>query len=121
MIRVMRRRLTAFVAAYAVTLQAVLASFAVLSAVGGVAGLCASGASRQAGSDPRHVPPCVACTALCGDGSLHGVDPAGLSALAGRGAALRIERPMLRLAERSAPRNLPPSRAPPPATRAHLN
>jgi len=75
---------------YAVGPQAVLANFASLSAAGAVAGLCASDASRQPGSDPGHDPPCVACTALCGDGGLHGVEPAGVAVLARRSAAVAL-------------------------------
>jgi hypothetical protein len=111
----MHRRLIAVVAAYAVALQAVLASFAVVPAVGAMPGLCASGAPPQPGSDPGRVSACIACTALCGDGGLAGVAPAGISVLARDAGADRIEHPMLRLGERSAPRNLPPSRAPPAA------
>jgi hypothetical protein len=111
----MRRRLIALTAAYAVALQAVLASLALQLAVGAAPGLCASGAPETPGSDPGHGTLCVACPASCGDGGLAGVAPAGVSTLAGGAAAIRVERPMLRLAERSAPRNLPPSRAPPAA------
>jgi hypothetical protein len=109
----MRRRLIALAAAYAVALQAVVASFAVFAAVGAVPALCASGASGTPGSDDGHAAPCVACPAVCG--GLPGVAPAGVSALARHAAAVRFGHRMLRLAERSAPRNLPPSRAPPAA------
>jgi hypothetical protein len=109
----MRRRLIALAAAYAVALQAVVASFAVLSAVGQVPGLCASGAPEAPGSDHGRAVPCIACPAACGDGGLAGVAP--VAALARRAADVRVGHPMLRLAERSAPRNLPPSRAPPSA------
>jgi hypothetical protein len=111
----MRRRLIALAAAYAVALQAVLASFAVLSAAGAVPGLCASSAAETPGSDPGYAAPCVACPAYCGNGGLPGVPPACASVLARDAGADRIEHPMLRLGERSAPRNLPPSRAPPMA------
>jgi len=115
MTRIMRRRLIALAAAYAVALQAVVASFAVLSAVGAVPGLCASGSSETPGSDHGNAAPCVACPAVCGGGGLPGVAPAGICALARRAAAVRVGHPMLHLAERSSPRNLPPSRAPPSA------
>jgi hypothetical protein len=111
----MRRRLIAVIAAYAFALQAVLTSFAALLVVGAVPGLCAPGGPRQPGSDPGRSPPCIACPALCGDGGLPGVAPAGVVTVARRSAAVRDEHPVLRLAERSAPRNLPPSRAPPAA------
>jgi hypothetical protein len=111
----MRRRLIALAAAYAVALQAVLASFAVLSAAGAAPALCVSGASETPGSDHGNAAPCLACPASCGTGGLSGVAPAGSSALARRAAAVRVGYRMLRLAERSAPRNLPPSRAPPSA------
>jgi hypothetical protein len=106
--------LIAVVAAYAVALQAVLASFAVVPAAGAMPGLCAPGAPPQPGSDSEHAFACTACTALCG-GGLAGVAPAGTADALRRGAAVRIARPTLHLAERSAPRNLPPSRAPPGA------
>jgi hypothetical protein len=111
----MRRRLIALAAAYAVALQAVVASFAVLSAAGAVPALCASGASEAPVSDRGHAAPCVACPAVCGAGGLPGTAPAGVSALAWRAATIRFGHRMLRLAERVAPRNLPPSRAPPAA------
>jgi hypothetical protein len=111
----MRRRLIALAAVYAVALQAVLASFAVLSAAGAAPALCVSGASETPGSDHGNAAPCLACPASCGAGGLPGVAPAGSSALARRAAAVRVGYRMLRLAERSAPRNLPPSRAPPSA------
>jgi hypothetical protein len=111
----MHRRLIALIAAYAVALQAVLASFAVVPAAGAMPGLCASGAPPQPGSDPGRVSACIACTALCGDGGLAGVAPAGIAGALQRGVAVRIAHPTLHLAERSAPRNLPPSRAPPAA------
>jgi hypothetical protein len=111
----MHRRLIAVVAAYAVALQAVLAGFAVVSAAGAMPGLCASGAPPQPGSDSEHAFACIACTAFCGDDGLAGVAPAGIADALRRGAAVRIAHPTLHLAERSAPRNLPPSRAPPVA------
>jgi hypothetical protein len=113
--RITHRRLIALVAAYAVALQAVLASFAVVPAAGAMPELCASGAPPQPGSDPGHASACIACTALCGDGGLAGVAPAGIAGAALGGAAVRIAHPTPHLAERSAPRNLPPSRAPPAA------
>jgi hypothetical protein len=108
-------RLIALAAAYAVALQAVLASFAVLSGVGTVPGLCVSGASETPGSDHGHASPCLACPATCGAGGPPGVASAGVSALVPRAATVRVGYHMLRLAERSAPRNLPPPRAPPSA------
>jgi hypothetical protein len=106
MIRIMHR-LIALAAAYAVALQVVVASFAVLSAVGTASGLCVSGASETPGSDHGNAAPCLACPASCSAGGLPGVAPAGVS--------VRVGRRIVRLAERSAPRNLPPSRAPPSA------
>jgi hypothetical protein len=114
MIRIMHR-LIALAAAYAVALQVVVASFAVLSAVGTASGLCVSGASETPGSDHGNAAPCLACPASCSAGGLPGVAPAGISALVQRAAAVRVGRRIVRLAERSAPRNLPPSRAPPSA------
>jgi hypothetical protein len=111
MIRIMHR-LIALAAAYAVALQVVVASFAVLSAVGTASGLCVSGASETPGSDHGNAAPCLACPSA---GGLPGVAPAGISALVQRAAAVRVGHRILRLAERSAPRNLPPSRAPPSA------
>jgi hypothetical protein len=110
-----RRRLIALAAAYAIALQAVVASFTVVSAVGAVPGLCTSGAPQTPGPDPGHAQPCIACPAFCGDGGPPGVAAAGVSTVARRAAAVRVEHGMRRLAERSAPRNLPPSRAPPAA------
>jgi hypothetical protein len=109
----MCRRLIALIAAYAVALQAVVASFAVVSTIAALPGLCASGAPESPARDPGHAAPCVACPAYCGDGGLPGLAPAGAFLLARSTAAVRVEQGMLRLAERSAPRNLPPSRAPP--------
>jgi hypothetical protein len=106
--RIICRRLIALAAAYAVALQAVVASLAVLSAVGQVPGLCASGTPEAPGSDHGRAVPCIACPAACGDGGLPGVAPVAAP-------AVRVGHPMLRLAERSAPRNLPPSLAPPSA------
>jgi hypothetical protein len=111
----MHRRLIAVVAAYSVALQAVLASFAAVPAAGAMPGLCASGAAPQPGSDPGHAFACIACTVFCGDGGLSGVAPAGIAGAERGSAAVRIAHPTLHLAERSAPRNLPPSRAPPAA------
>jgi hypothetical protein len=111
----MRRRLIALAAAYAVALQAVLASFAVLSAAGAVPGLCASGAPQTPVPDPGNAQACIGCPASCGDGGPSGLTPAGASVMAFRAAVNRVEHGTLRLAERSAPRNLPPSRAPPAA------
>jgi len=111
----MRHRLIALAAAYAIALQAVLASFAVLSAAGAVPGLCASGAPETPVPDPGHAQPCVGCPASCSDGAPPGLAPASVSVLARRAAAVRVAHGMPDLAERSAPRNLPPSRAPPAA------
>jgi hypothetical protein len=105
--------LIALAAAYAIALQAVVASFAVLSAAGAAPGLCTSGAPEMPG--PGHAQPCVACPAFCGDGAPPGVAPAGASVPAGGAAPARVEHGMQHLAERSASRNLPPSRAPPAA------
>jgi hypothetical protein len=111
----MRRRLIALAAAYAIALQAVLASFAVLPAAGAVPGLCTSGTPETPGSVPRHAQPCVACPAFCGEGAPPGVAPTGACVPAREAAAIQVEHGMRHLAERSAPRNLPPSRAPPAA------
>ena len=105
----------ALAAAYAVALQAMVGSLAVLSAVGAAPELCVSAASETPGPDHGHAVPCVACPASCGAGGLPGVTRAGISALAPRAATVRVGRSMLGVAERSAPRNLPPSRAPPSA------
>jgi hypothetical protein len=101
-------------AAYAIALQAVVAGFAVLSAVGQIPGLCTSGAPQAPGSDHGRAAPCIACPLTCGDGGLPGVAPVGVAAPPPAAAGLVGHR-MLRLAVRSAPRNLPPSRAPPSA------
>jgi hypothetical protein len=111
----MLRRLIALAAAYAVALQAMVGSLAVLSAVGAAPELCVSAASETPGPDHGHAVPCVACPAVCGAGGLPGLAPADVSTLARRAAPVRVGHRMLRLAERSAPRNLPPSRAPPSA------
>jgi len=111
---ILRRRLVALAAAYAIALQAVVGSFAVVTAMGAVPGLCASGASHEPGSDPRHQGTCVVCPTCCGDGGFSGVAPGGVCVPAPHGKADRVVRGM-HLAERSAPRNLPPSRAPPTA------
>jgi hypothetical protein len=111
----MRRRLIALAAAYAVALQAVLASLAVLSAIGAAPGLCTSDTPQTPGPVPGHAQPCVACPAYCGDGGSPGVAPGDVCVSARRAAAIRVEYGMLHLAERTAPRNLPPSRAPPVA------
>ncbi len=108
------RRLTALAAAYAVALQAVLGSFVmVAAAAGALPGLCASGAPQSPASDRTHGAICLACPACCADGGCPGVAPAGGAVAAPRATAIRVGHRGLHLAERSAPRNLPPSRGPP--------
>jgi hypothetical protein len=85
----------ALAAAYAVALQVVVASFAVLSAVGAVPGLCVSGKSETPGSDHGNAAPCLACPASCGAGGLPGVAPAGISTLTPRAATVRVGHRML--------------------------
>jgi hypothetical protein len=110
----MHRRLIALVAAYAVALQAVVASFAMASVIDGVPALCTSSAPQTPAPDPWHALPCIACPAVC-EGGPPGLAPGGVFIALPRDAAVRFEHGLLRLAERSAPRNLPPSRAPPTA------
>jgi hypothetical protein len=113
----MRRRLIALAAAYAIALQAVLASFAALAAAGTAApGLCTSSAPQeQPGRDSGHAALCIACPLCCGDGRLSGVPPAGVAVPIPLAAT---DRGSLRPAARDVrvtPRTRPPSRAPPAA------
>jgi hypothetical protein len=105
--------LIALAAAYAVALQAVVGSFAMLSALGAVPGLCAPDAPRQPGSDPGHGPICVACPACCGDGAAPALATDDVCGPAPLVAADRVVHPQAHLAVRTALRNLPPSRGPP--------
>src|ERR1700722_2316078 len=79
-VTVMRRRLIALAAAYAIALQAVLASFVAFAATGAaLPGRCTSAGPR--GQRPRpagHPAVCFACPACCGDGRLSGVFPAAV-------------------------------------------
>ena len=79
-VTMMRRRLIALTAAYAIALQAVLASFAALAAVGtGLPGLCTSSAPQeQPARHTGHTALCVACPACCGDGRPPGRPSAGI-------------------------------------------
>ena len=109
------RRLTALAAAYAIALQAVLGSLVMVAAAGALPGLCASRAPQEPASDRTHGTTCFACAACCAGGGFPGVAPAGGALPAPRATAIRLSHRGLRLAERSAPRNLPPSRGPPSA------
>jgi hypothetical protein len=112
----MRRRLIALAAAYAIALQAVLASFAALAAAGstGLPGLCTSSAPQeQPARHTGHMALCIACPACCSEGRLSGMPPAGVELPAPRTEA---DRGTLRPAKFDVPvtpRNRPPSRAPP--------
>jgi hypothetical protein len=112
-----RRRLIALAAAYAIALQAVMASFAALAAAGiAVPGLCTSSAPReQPGHHSGHAAACIACPACCSDGGLSGAPPAGVEVPALSAAADRGTRGLPQVEAQTLPRNLPPSRAPPPA------
>jgi len=116
-VTMMRRRLIALAAAYAIALQAVLASFAALAAAGtAVPGLCTSSAPQeQPGRHAGHTALCLACQVCSGDGKLSGVPPAGVEVLAPLAMA---DRGTLRPEAREVPvtpRNRPPSRGPPAA------
>ncbi len=112
----MRRRLIALAAAYAIALQAVLASFAALAAAGtAVPGLCTSSVPQeQPGRHSGHTALCLACHACCGDGRL-GVPPAGVEVPAPRAMADRAAPRPEALDVPATPRNRPPSRGPPAA------
>ncbi len=115
-VTVMPRRLIALAAAYAIALQAVLASFAALAAAGtAVPGLCTSSVPQeQPGRHTGHTALCLACHACCGDGRL-GVPPAGIEVPAPRAVADRATpRPEARDVP-ATPCNRPPSRGPPAA------
>jgi hypothetical protein len=112
-----RRRLIALTVAYAVALQAVLSSFAMLTMAGHAAqGICASAAS---GTLPGPLLPasreCIACPILCGGMALAGIAPPDVavpvppprsSGVAGGAAPWTLP---------AAQRLLPPPRAPPAA------
>jgi hypothetical protein len=114
----MRRRLIALTAAYAIALQAVVASFAALAAAGtAVPGLCTSSAPReQPERDSGHAIACIACPASCCDGGLFGAPPTGVEAPAPR---VRTDRTNThghpQIAARETAHSRPPSRAPPAA------
>jgi hypothetical protein len=112
----MHRRLIALAAAYAIALQAVLASFAALAAAGAAPGLCTSSVPQERpGGHTGHTGLCIACPACCGDGRPSGVPPTTVEVPAPFAAA---DRGILRPTEfdvRVTPRNRPPSRAPPAA------
>jgi hypothetical protein len=112
----MRRRLIALAAAYAIALQAVLASFAALAAAGtAVPGLCTSSVPQgQPGRHTGHTALCLACPACCGDGRL-GVPPAGVEVPAPRAMADRAAPRPEALDVPVTPHNRPPSRGPPAA------
>jgi hypothetical protein len=112
--KVRYRRLIALVAAYAIALQAVVASFAVASAVDVVAGLCTSSAPQTPGPEPWHAQACIGCPAFCGDNGSP-APASGVSVPARHAVAVRFAQGGLLPAERMAPRNLPPARAPPRA------
>jgi hypothetical protein len=116
MTMVARRRMIALTAAYAVALQAILSTFAVLAMSGRSAQeICAPVAN---GALPRSLPAgpdCMACPVPCGGAGLAGVAPDS-RAVAVRPApsssvALRVAPVPLRAAQRL----LPPTRAPPAA------
>jgi hypothetical protein len=104
------RRLVALVAAYAIALQAVVASFAMASAVD--VGLCTSSAPQTPGPDPWHAQRCIGCPAFCGDNGSPAA-ASGVAVPARHAVAVRFDEGRLLPAERTAPRNLPPARAPP--------
>jgi hypothetical protein len=111
----MRRRLIALAAAYAIALQAVVASFAALAATGTVVpGLCTSSAPQeQPRGDSGHAVACIACAACCSAGGLSGMPPASVELPALRATADRGAHAQPRVMVPARPRNLPPSRAPP--------
>jgi hypothetical protein len=116
-VTVMRRRLIALAAAYAIALQAVLASFVAFAATGAaLPGLCTSSVPQeQPARHTGHAALCIACPACCGDGRLSGVFPAAVEVPVPCAEAARS---ILRPAEfdvRATPRNRPPPRAPPAA------
>ena len=116
-VTMMPRRLIALAAAYAIALQAALASFAALAAAGAaVPGLCTSSMPQeQPARHTGHTALCLACQACCGDGRLSGVPPAGVEVPAPLAvadpAAPRLEAHDVA----TTPRNRPPSRGPPAA------
>jgi len=110
-----RRSLVAVVAAYALALQAVLASFALL-AVGGPSAheLC-----MPAGDHGQSLPPagttCLFCPLACGAQGFTGLAPAEFRFVAPAAAAPRQACDVAAAALGMAPRLLPPARAPPGA------
>jgi hypothetical protein len=112
----MRRRLIALAAAYAIALQAVVASFAVLTAAGAaVPGLCTSAPREQPAHDTGHGTACIACPAYCSDGGLSGAPPAGVEVPVPRAAADRGTHRLPQIEVCGTARDRPPSRAPPVA------
>jgi hypothetical protein len=111
------RRLIALAAAYAIALQAVLASFAALAAAGAtVPGLCTSSVPQeQPERHTGHPGLCLACHTCCGDGRLSGVPPAGVEVPAPRAMADRAAPRREAGDVPVTPRNRPPSRGPPAA------
>jgi hypothetical protein len=110
------RRIIALTAVYVVALQAVLSTFAAPAiAAGPPTEICAPAAD---GASPAPVAPhlprsdCLACPALCGGA---GLAPAPGAMLVRRtGVASADSRPT-HVVGPTAPRLVPPSRAPPPA------
>jgi hypothetical protein len=112
----MRRRLIALAAAYAIALQAVVASFAALAAAGtAMPGLCTSTPRDQPSRDSGHAVACIACPACCSDGGLSAPPPAGVEVPAPRATADRGVLGLPQFAARETARNRPPARAPPAA------
>jgi hypothetical protein len=112
----MRRRLIALAAAYAIALQAVVASFAALAAAGtAVPGLCTSAPREQPRHDTGHATACIACPVHCNNGGLSGAPPAGVEMSAPRVATDRGAYALPQIEARGTARDRPPSRAPPVA------
>jgi hypothetical protein len=112
----MRRRLIALTAAYAIALQAVVASFAALAAAGtAVPGLCTSSSRELPRRDSGHVIACISCPVCCSEGGLSGVPPAAVEASVPPAMASSAAHWLPQLAVRATSRDRPPSRAPPAA------
>jgi len=112
------RRLIALTVAYAVALQAMLSGFAVPAVTAGPASeICVPAADATPAGLPMPAAPhpmrsdCLGCPAMCGTGLAPAprVMPVGLT-----GAATIESRPT-QVVLHTAPRLLPPSRAPPAA------
>jgi hypothetical protein len=114
-VTMMRRRLIAVAAAYAIALQPVVASFAALAAASvGAPGLCTSSPPRdQPGRDSGHAAAYIPCAASCCDGGPSGVPPAGVGASTPRAASDYSQRALSQLEAKVSPRNRP--RGPPVA------